>query len=75
MEDHMLTLSYVLFVYLARTQWISSGMDIHRVWTWTQFFTRGFFHGRAKTVFKDMDMDFILFSPIQTQPIAILSSF
>ena len=32
-------------------------MDIHRIWTWTQFFTHGFFHGRAKTVFMDMDMD------------------
>ena len=49
------------------------GMDIHRIWTWTQFFTHGFFHGRAKTVFMDMDMDLILFNPIQTRPIAILS--
>ena len=48
------------------------GMDIHRIWTWTQFFTHGFFHGRAKTVFMDMDMDLILFNPIQTRPIAIL---
>ena len=39
------------------------GMDIHRIWTWTQFFTHGFFHGRAKTVFMDMDMDLILFNP------------
>ena len=50
------------------------GMDIHRVWTWTQFFTHGFFHGRTKTVFMDMDMDLILFNPIQTRPIAILNS-
>ena len=49
------------------------GMDIHRVWTWTQFSTRGFFHGRVKTIFMDMDMDLILFNPIQTRPIAILS--
>ena len=49
------------------------GMDIHRIWTWTQFFTHGFFHGRAKTVFMDMDMDLILFNPIQTRPIAILT--
>ena len=48
-------------------------MDIHRIWTWTQFFTHGFFHGRAKTVFMDMDMDLILFNLIQTRPIAILS--
>ena len=48
------------------------GMDIHRVWTWTQFFARGFFHERAKIVFMDMDMDLILFNPIQTRPIAIL---
>ena len=36
------------------------------------FFTHGFFHGRAKTVFMYMDMDLILFNPIQTRPIAIL---
>ena len=47
------------------------GMDIHRVWTWTQFSTRGLFHGRAKAVL--MDMDLILFNPIQTRPIAILT--
>ena len=53
-------------------------MDIQWVWisigfgTWTQFFTHGFFHGRAKTVFMDMDMDLILFNPIHTRPIAIL---
>ena len=47
------------------------GMDIHRVWTWTQFITHGFFQGWTKTVFMDMDMDLILFNPIQTRPIAI----
>ena len=49
------------------------GMDIHRVWTWTQLFTQGYFRGRAKTVFMDMDMDLRLFNPIQTRPIAILN--
>ena len=49
------------------------GMDIRRVWTWTQFFTHGYFHGWAKTIFMDMDMELILFNPVQTRPIAILS--
>ena len=55
-------------IYMSR----EDPMDIHQIWTWTQFFTHGFFHGRAKTVFMDMDMDLILFNPIQTRPIAIL---
>ena len=50
-----------------------TGMDIHRVWTWTQFFVHGFFHRRTNTVFTDVDMDMILFNPIQTRPIAILT--
>ena len=64
----MLTLCYVL----RGSNGYPMGMDIHRVWTWTQFFARGYFHERAKIVFMDMDMDLMLFNPIQTRPIAIL---
>ena len=74
MEELILTLSYVLSICLERTSGYPMGMDIHRVWTWTQFFTHGSFHGQAKTVFMDMDMDLVLFNPIQTRPIAILIS-
>ena len=49
------------------------GMDIHRIWTWSQFFAHGFFYGWARTASMDMDMDLILVNPIQTRPIAILS--
>ena len=53
-------------------------MDIQWIWISIEFghghnfSPMDFFHGRAKTVFMDMDMDFILFNPIQTRPIAIL---
>ena len=47
------------------------GMDIHRIWTWSQFFAHEFFHGWAGTAFMDMNMDLVLFNPIQTRPIAI----
>ena len=53
-------------------------MDIQWIWISIgfgqghNFSPMDFFDGRAKTVFMDMDMDLILFNPIQTRPIAIL---
>ena len=39
------------------------GMDIHWIWTWTQFFTHGFFHGRAKTVLHGHGYGFEIVQP------------
>ena len=53
-------------------------MDIQWIWISIgfghghNFSPMDFFHGRAKIVFMDMDMDLILFNLIQTRPIAIL---
>ena len=73
MEEFMLILCDVLFICLERTQWISNGYGYPSDLDMDTIFHPWIFHGQAKIVFMDMDMDLRLFNRIQTRPITILS--
>ena len=73
MQSAHCAMSYVLCIGLERTRWISNGYGYPSDLDMVTIFRPWIFHGWAGTTFMDMDMDLILFNPIQTRPIAILT--
>ena len=73
MQSAHCAMSYVLCIGLERTRWISNGYAYPSDLDMVTIFRPSIFYGWAGTASMDMDMDLILFNPIQTRPIAILT--
>ena len=72
MQSAHCAMSYVVCIGLERTRWISNGYGYPSDLDMVTLFRPWNFHGWAGTAFRDMNMDLVLFNPIQTRPIAIL---